>query len=135
LCGEGGHIRTFSSSSLLSSPSFSSFSYLSFHCANLPLSSQAAKYPDGVQAQGGYSTGIIAHEQYVFPIPDAIKSEDAASMVCAGLTVYSPLTRHGAGPGKKVGIIGVGGLVSRYVLFIDEFLYLMRVFNCRDTTQ
>jgi alcohol dehydrogenase (NADP+) len=93
----------------------------SSHHTNLPLSSQAAKYPDGVQAQGGYSTGIIAHEQYVFPIPDAIKSEDAASMVCAGLTVYSPLTRHGAGPGKKVGIIGVGGLVSRYVLFIDNF--------------
>jgi alcohol dehydrogenase (NADP+) len=38
-------------------------------------------------------------------------------MVCAGLTVYSPLTRHGAGPGKKVGIIGVGGLVSGIVLF------------------
>jgi alcohol dehydrogenase (NADP+) len=99
------------------------------------LSLQAAKYPDGVQAQGGYSTGIIAHEQYVFPIPDAIRSEDAASMVCAGLTVYSPLTRHGAGPGKKVGIVGVGGLVSRFTLFINAFLYLMWVFCCRDTTQ
>jgi NADPH:quinone reductase-like Zn-dependent oxidoreductase len=124
LCGEGGHLRTFSFLfSILILILLSIVS--SFHRANLLLPSQAAKYPDGVQAQGGYSTGIIAHEQYVFPIPEAIKSEDAASMVCAGLTVYSPLTRHGAGPGKKVGIIGVGGLVSRYVLFIDEFLYLM----------
>ena len=61
---------------------------------------------------GGYSTGIIANEQFVFPIPDEISSEHACSMLCGGLTVFSPLKRNGAGPGKKVGIIGVGGLVS-----------------------
>ena len=53
---------------------------------------------------------IRANERFVFAIPDALKSEHAAPMLCAGLTVYSPLVRHGCAPGKKVGIIGIGGL-------------------------
>ena len=73
---------------------------------------QNKAYPDGVRTQGGYSTGIIANEQFVFPIPDRLASEDAASMLCAGLTVFAPLIRNGIGPGKKVGVIGIGGLVS-----------------------
>ena len=74
-------------------------------------------YPDGVIAQGGYSTAIRAHEQFVFPIPDEIESRDAASMMCAGLTVYSPLKTHGCGPGKKVGIMGIGGLGHYAILW------------------
>ncbi|WWD18643.1 hypothetical protein CI109_103096 [Kwoniella shandongensis] len=69
-----------------------------------------AKFPDGVEAQGGYSTTIRTNERFVFSIPEAIKSEDAAPMLCAGLTVYSPLVRNGCGPGKTVGIVGIGGL-------------------------
>lgn len=69
-----------------------------------------------MRTQGGYSNGIIAHEQFVFPIPDGVSSEDACSMLCAGLTVYSPLVRNGAGPGRKVGIVGVGGLVCAIFL-------------------
>lgn len=71
-----------------------------------PLTSPA----DGVLAQGGYSSSIRVHDRWVFTIPEAIKSEDAAPMLCAGLTVYSPLLRNGAGPGKTVGIVGIGGL-------------------------
>lgn len=78
---------------------------------------QNSVYPDGVVSQGGYSTAIRAHERYVFKIPDAIESRDAASMFCAGLTVYSPLRTNGAGPGKKVGVIGIGGLGHYAVLF------------------
>ncbi|KAL7423056.1 hypothetical protein Q5752_002355 [Cryptotrichosporon argae] len=69
-----------------------------------------APYPDGVVAQGGYSTTIRAHERFVFAIPDALKSEDAAPLLCAGLTVYSPLKRNNVGPGSVVGIVGIGGL-------------------------
>jgi len=69
-----------------------------------------AKFPDGVIAQGGYSTTIRTDQQFVFAIPEALKSEDAAPMLCAGLTVFSPLVRAGTGPGKTVGIVGVGGL-------------------------
>lgn len=67
--------------------------------------------------QGGYATGIRAHERFVFPIPDAVESRHAASMLCAGVTVYSPLKEYGAGPGKKVGVIGIGGLGHYTILF------------------
>lgn len=53
----------------------------------------------------------------VFPIPDALPSPLAAPMLCAGITSYSPLVRNGAGPGKKVGVVGLGGLGHFAVLF------------------
>lgn len=53
----------------------------------------------------------------MFPIPDEIESAHAASMFCAGLTVYSPLKTYGCGPGKKVGIVGIGGLGHYAVLW------------------
>lgn len=49
-------------------------------------------------------------QYFVFPIPDGIESKDAAPMMCAGLTTYSPLFRAGTGPGKKTAILGIGGL-------------------------
>lgn len=61
-------------------------------------------------AQGGYSTVIRTHERWVFPVPESIKSEHAGPLMCAGLTVFSPLKRAGTGPGKTVGIVGIGGL-------------------------
>ena len=75
---------------------------------------QGGKYKDGTITHGGYSDGIIGNELFVFGIPDAIPSEDAASMLCAGATVYSPMRRHGVGPGKKVGVVGIGGLVRTH---------------------
>jgi alcohol dehydrogenase (NADP+) len=71
-----------------------------------------AQYPHikDVVTQGGYSSHVRAHEHWVFPIPDALPSTTAAPMLCAGITTYSPLVRNGCGPGKKVGIVGVGGL-------------------------
>jgi alcohol dehydrogenase (NADP+) len=61
----------------------------------------------GVTAQGGYSSHVRANEYFVFKIPDGIADEIAAPMLCAGITTYSPLVRLGAGPGKKVGIVGM----------------------------
>merc|ERR1712225_198292 len=61
-------------------------------------------------AQGGYSSHSRVHEQFVFKIPDNITSHEAGPMMCAGLTVYSPLKRANTGPGKKVAILGIGGL-------------------------
>ncbi|KAF8880464.1 GroES-like protein [Gymnopilus junonius] len=69
-----------------------------------------SKYESGIATQGGYSTGIRCDERFVFPIPDNLKLEEAAPLFCAGLTVFSPLVRNGTGPGKKVGIVGIGGL-------------------------
>ncbi|KAL4400069.1 alcohol dehydrogenase [Malassezia pachydermatis] len=75
------------------------------------------KWPDGSIAQGGYSSNIRVPEGFVFPIPDAIKSEHAAPMMCAGLTLYSPLYRNNVGPGMRVGIVGIGGLGHFGVMF------------------
>ena len=65
---------------------------------------------DGVPTAGGYSTGITVEQDYVCRIPDAIDLQVAAPLLCAGITLYSPLKRWGAGPGKKVAIVGMGGL-------------------------
>lgn len=75
------------------------------------------QYPNGDIAQGGYASAMRAHERFVFPVPDSLPSETAAPMMCGGLTVWSPLVRHGAGPGKKVGVVGLGGLGHFAVLF------------------
>lgn len=65
---------------------------------------------DGLPTAGGYSQGITVEQDYVCRIPEAIPFEAAAPLLCAGVTLYSPLTRWGAGPGKKVAIVGMGGL-------------------------
>lgn len=64
-------------------------------------------YPDGTLSQGGYSSHIRAHEHFTFPIPDTLETERVAPMLCAGLTAYAPLVRNGAGPKKKIGILGM----------------------------
>jgi uncharacterized zinc-type alcohol dehydrogenase-like protein len=65
---------------------------------------------DGEPTQGGYSQKIVVDEEYVLRIPDGIGLDVAAPLLCAGITLYSPLRHWGAGPGKKVAIVGLGGL-------------------------
>ncbi|KAK1533131.1 alcohol dehydrogenase (NADP+) [Colletotrichum paranaense] len=67
-------------------------------------------YPDGTMSQGGYAGHIRVHEYFVFKIPENLESSAVAPMLCAGITTYSPLVRANVGPGKKVGVIGIGGL-------------------------
>jgi len=64
----------------------------------------------GEETYGGYSTEIVADENYVLSIPEGIALDVAAPLLCAGITTYSPLKHWGAGPGKKVAIVGMGGL-------------------------
>ena len=59
---------------------------------------------------GGYSTQIVVNENYVLKIPENLPLDRAAPLLCAGITLYSPLMHWKAGPGKKVAIIGLGGL-------------------------
>ncbi|KAM0787987.1 hypothetical protein ACM66B_006189 [Microbotryomycetes sp. NB124-2] len=65
---------------------------------------------DGSVAQGGYADFIRVRGRFAIEIPEGLKSEDVAPLMCAGATTYSPLKRFGAGPGKRVGVIGIGGL-------------------------
>ena len=59
---------------------------------------------------GGYSDSIVVKEGYVLSIPENIPLDAAAPLLCAGITLYSPLHHWKAGPGKKVAIVGMGGL-------------------------
>jgi uncharacterized zinc-type alcohol dehydrogenase-like protein len=65
---------------------------------------------DGRPTDGGYSEKIVVDENYVLGIPEGIELDEAAPLLCAGVTLYSPLKHWGAGPGKKVAIVGLGGL-------------------------
>jgi uncharacterized zinc-type alcohol dehydrogenase-like protein len=65
---------------------------------------------DGVETYGGYSTQIVVDENYVLGIPDGIGLDVAAPLLCAGITLYSPLSHWGVGPGTRVAIVGMGGL-------------------------
>lgn len=59
---------------------------------------------------GGYSQKIVVDEAFVVKIPESLPLENAAPLFCAGITLYSPLRHWRAGPGKRVGILGFGGL-------------------------
>ncbi|CAL9543460.1 NAD(P)-dependent alcohol dehydrogenase [Streptomyces sp. enrichment culture] len=65
---------------------------------------------DGTPNYGGYSQKIVVDENYVVRIPDSLPLDVAAPLLCAGITLYSPLKRWNAGPGKKVAVVGLGGL-------------------------
>ncbi|GAB2477151.1 NAD(P)-dependent alcohol dehydrogenase [Luteococcus sediminum] len=65
---------------------------------------------DGKSTDGGYSQGITVEQDYVLHIPESIPFEKSAPLLCAGITTYSPLKRWGAGEGKKVAVVGMGGL-------------------------
>ena len=75
------------------------------------------QYGDGSKSYGGYSDYCRAPSHFVLKIPDTIPSEEAAPMLCGGITVFSPLKKNGCGPGKKIGIVGVGGLGHFGVLY------------------
>ncbi|MGP1910501.1 NAD(P)-dependent alcohol dehydrogenase [Metabacillus sp. JX24] len=75
---------------------------------NIPTYAGVDKY--GEPTQGGYSTHIVVVEDFVLSIPDNIELDQAAPLLCAGITTFSPLHHWKAGPGKKVAIVGLGGL-------------------------
>ncbi|KAI7150348.1 NADPH-dependent medium chain alcohol dehydrogenase [Hortaea werneckii] len=102
------------------------------YCPNA-IDTFGAQYSDGTLSQGGYSSHIRAHEYFTFKIPESIPSAVAAPMMCAGLTVYSPLVRLGAGPGKKVAVLGLGGLGKQPLIKMLEMTVIDLIFRplCR----
>ncbi|WP_145949147.1 NAD(P)-dependent alcohol dehydrogenase [Paenibacillus sp. Y412MC10] len=65
---------------------------------------------DGNPTYGGYSQKIVVTERFVVRIPEGLELSEASPLLCAGITTYSPLKHWNAGPGKKVAILGMGGL-------------------------
>jgi uncharacterized zinc-type alcohol dehydrogenase-like protein len=82
-----------------------------------------AKGYDGVLVQGGYSNNIVCHQRYVHTISPKFgdKLAAVAPLLCAGITTYSPLRHWGAGKGKKVGVVGLGGLGHMGLKFAHSF--------------
>ncbi len=80
------------------------------YCLNGNTQTYASLDKYGHDTQGGYSTHIVVVEDFVLRIPDNLPLDHAAPLLCAGITTYSPLRHWGAGPDKKVAIVGMGGL-------------------------
>lgn len=80
------------------------------HCVqgNIPTYNGIGK--DGEPTYGGYSQKVVVADAFTVRIPDSLPLDVAAPLLCAGITTYSPLKHWGVGPGKKVAVIGLGGL-------------------------
>ncbi|CAN6248097.1 unnamed protein product [Urochloa humidicola] len=78
---------------------------------------------DGSLTYGGYSEMIVVHQKFVARIPNGLPLDAAAPLLCAGITVYSPMKRHGmlANSGRSLGVVGLGGLGHIAVKFGKVF--------------
>jgi uncharacterized zinc-type alcohol dehydrogenase-like protein len=80
------------------------------YCAKGGVGTYNALDKNGEPTYGGYSEKIVVDENYTVRIPDGLALDVAAPLLCAGITTYSPLKHWNAGPGKKVAVVGLGGL-------------------------
>ncbi|KAH9774796.1 putative cinnamyl alcohol dehydrogenase 1 [Citrus sinensis] len=94
---------------------------LEVHCARSVYTFNAID-ADGTITKGGYSSYIVVHERYCYKIANDYPLALAAPLLCAGITVYTPMMRHKMNqPGKSVGVIGLGGLGHMAVKFGKAF--------------
>lgn len=87
------------------------------YCSKKFTGTYNSTHQNGDKSYGGYALYNRVPSHFAIKIPDGISSAAAAPMLCGGVTLYSPLKHNGCGPGKRVGIIGVGGLGHFGVLF------------------
>lgn len=80
------------------------------YCSDQPVWTYNGRDRNGAPTYGGYSRKIVVDENYVLRMPDNLPLDACAPLLCAGITLYSPLRHWHAGPGKKVAIVGLGGL-------------------------
>jgi uncharacterized zinc-type alcohol dehydrogenase-like protein len=80
------------------------------YCVKGMVGTYNAKDRNGDITQGGYSNVIVTDEHFVYTISPTLDRAAVAPLLCAGITTYSPLKHWGAGPGRKVGVVGLGGL-------------------------
>lgn len=79
------------------------------------------RHYDGAPTYGGYARELVVDAKYVLKVPSTLGLDVAAPLLCAGITVYSPLKRAGVGPGKRVAILGLGGLGHLALKFAVAF--------------
>ena len=92
------------------------------YCPNMVLTyGSPDEHGTGPVTYGGYSDSIVVDERFVLRVPDGLDLAGAAPLLCAGITTYSPLRHWNVGEGKKVGIVGLGGLGHMGVKFAHAF--------------
>ncbi|KAM0830662.1 hypothetical protein ACQ4PT_066072 [Festuca glaucescens] len=108
-------------------------SFLENHCSKFVFTFNGVD-SDGTVTKGGYSSHIVVHERYCHKIPDGYPLEKAAPLVCAGITVYTPMMRHNMNqPGKSLGVVGLGGLGHMAVKFGKAFGLKVTVFSTSES--
>ena len=90
-------------------------------CPNMILTFNSPDPHLGGRTYGGYSESIVVDEHFVLRMPSNLKLGAAAPLLCAGITTYSPMRHWGVGKGKKVGVVGLGGLGHMGVKFAHAF--------------
>src|SRR5579872_2253966 len=86
-------------------------------CPNMTLTYNFPDKNSGGVTYGGYSDSIVVEEHFVLRVPTGLDLRGAAPLLCAGITTYSPMRHWGVTKGKKVGIVGLGGLGHMGVKF------------------
>src|SRR5882672_519278 len=90
-------------------------------CPNMTLTFNSPDKHFGGVTYGGYSDSIVVDEHFVLRLPANLNVAGAAPLLCAGITTYSPMRHWGVGKGKKVGVVGLGGLGHMAVKFAHAF--------------
>jgi len=81
----------------------------------------ALAQPTCVGRNGGYADAVRVNSRFAIPVPEGLESENVAPLLCAGITVYSPLRNHGVRPSSRVGVVGIGGLGHIGLQFAKAF--------------
>ena len=90
-------------------------------CPNMTLTYNSPDKHLGGVTYGGYSESVVVDEHFALRVPSNLDLAGTAPLLCAGITTYSPMRHWGAGPGKKVGVVGLGGLGHMGVKFARAF--------------
>ncbi len=90
-------------------------------CPNMTLTYNSPDKHLGGVTYGGYSDSIVVDERFVLRVPKGLDLAGAAPLLCAGITTYSPMRHWGVTKGKKVGVVGLGGLGHMGVKFAHAF--------------
>jgi uncharacterized zinc-type alcohol dehydrogenase-like protein len=91
------------------------------YCAKGAVETYNGKEYDGTPTHGGYSNVIVTKERFVHTLSPKLDPAGVAPLLCAGITTYSPLRHWKVGPGKKVGVVGLGGLGHLGLKFAHSF--------------
>jgi uncharacterized zinc-type alcohol dehydrogenase-like protein len=90
-------------------------------CPNMTLTFNSPDKHLGGVTYGGYSESIVVDQRFVLRVPSNLKPAGTAPLLCAGITTYSPMRRWGVTNGKKVGVVGLGGLGHMAVKLANAF--------------